>query len=577
MRWSIVLVLFLSSATQGCQGYPFSYQRERDRQGAHLRFEVTQPSLVDILFVVDNSVSMTEEQAAIRTSLDEMLGVLAPKDSHYRIGVTSTDAHGFNEDCCGAALPPSVSGDSRGNRGVCQRCGACESADPAARCGVALRRPHDGARGRLVAAYDPEVFDVNATDNDGAPLYDLASELRPLAQALFPTGVFSGGGSSLPGVPWVIDRQVIAAEACAACNCSPCVRSPPREVGCFERCVQPIATTLVAAYFNANVNGLGTSGWGWEEGLKAGLLAVGIDPEETSDEVALAPAGSLVRPGGANTLSVRGEDGETREEPWARDDAVLALVILTDEEDCSMPAYLMGLASAFEEGSGKPTGSICYQEEARRDLLRPERMRQLLLKKKETSSRVAVCMIGGLAQGAGGASATAGDCRNAEVEAAASPPTDCSCLTGAADPGWCDFTTDPSAAGPTCDALAARRYVDFAAGFDRRTFDSVCRSGRRAFGPALAQCARIATETCFELKELAPAEPSLLTVERTPGDEDVNGPASKLLPRVDDAQSLPPPGGGWYYDGARNAVCLTGLDRLVGDVYDIFVLHKNDG
>ena len=32
---------------------------------------------------------------------------------------------------------------------------------------------------------------------------------------------------------------------------------------------------------------------------------------------------------------------------------------------------------------------------------------------------------------------------------------------------------------------------------------------------------------------------------------------------------------GWYYDWAENKVCLTGLDRLIGDFYDIFILHTD--
>ena len=572
--FAAVVVLGLSS----CQGYPFAYEPDRDRQGAHLRFTVEQPSLVDMLFVIDNSSSMTDEQAALRTSLTKMLEVLAPKDSHYRIGIASTDAHGFDEDCCGAALPPTSNGDRWGNRGSCGRCDNCNSVDPTTRCELSLRRPHDGARGRLIAAFDPQIFDVDAVDAFGRPLYDLAPELRPIFSAALPTGLYIGGSSASgeEGARWVIDRQTITAEACAACNCGECVRSPVGVQGCFEQCVEPIAAALVTAYFNANIAGLGLSGWGWEEGLKAALLAVGIDPEETVDDVALSPGGSHLRPGGANTLQVVDPSGAQSETPWIRDDAVLAVVILTDEEDCSMPSSLMDLADAYEGQRGLPVGSLCYQDETRSQLLSVARMRRLLSARKDSALRLAVCMIGGLAP-TGYDQAAAVDCRDAAVSPPALPPTDCSCLTGSDDPGWCELTTDWSGTGPTCDALAAHRYLDFGVGVDRRTFDSVCRSGVSAFGPALAECARIATETCFDLKDVTPAQgdPSLLLVERASRAESAAGLVPRVLERVDSAHSASPPGGGWYYDQERNAVCLVGLDRLVGDVYDIFVLNKN--
>ena len=54
-------------------------------------------------------------------------------------------------------------------------------------------------------------------------------------------------------------------------------------VGDGSGCVERIAPKLVEGYFRANVNGLGVSGMGWEQGLKSALLAAGIDPDSDPD------------------------------------------------------------------------------------------------------------------------------------------------------------------------------------------------------------------------------------------------------------------------------------------------------
>ena len=68
-------------ALLSCQQYDFVFQPDADRQGSHLRFVVERPSKADILFVIDNSVSMTEEQVALGDSIGVLLGALAPQDT----------------------------------------------------------------------------------------------------------------------------------------------------------------------------------------------------------------------------------------------------------------------------------------------------------------------------------------------------------------------------------------------------------------------------------------------------------------------------------------------------------------
>lgn len=527
-----------------CQAYDFVFQPDSDRLGTHLRFNVETPSKADILFVIDNSISMTEEQAALAESIDVLLESLAPLDTSYRIGIVSTDAHGFLTDCNDTPLslrPDEIMG-AKGN---------CVDSN------VVLQRPHDGTRGRLLAAYEPEAFNA-------ANYPELSDTQQAILSGMLPT--------DSSGARWVIDRDQLMQEACVACECGLCDKGD----ACAAECADPIATALVKAYFKANVSGLGIAGFGWEEGLKSALWAVGIDPRDNNDTTALTPTLDLTAtPGGFNTYAPTDALGVTTEQSWTRDDALLAVMFVSDEQDCSMPDYLMGLRMGYEDNVGEPTGSICYQELAQQAFLSSTRMGQLLLTKKGGSrARVAVGVIGGVRKtGTGkfvGRSAVAEDCY-APTPAAADPANNCTCLTGAA-PTWCSYSVDKSGAGAglaSCDAFAGSRYLAFSGQFTRKTFESICRNDTGSFGPALADFARIATLACFDLNGVDPANQNAdnIVVKRAPA-----GSADYVeLPQTTADSDLQ----GWYYDAVDHKICLTNLERLVGDAYDIFVLTKN--
>jgi len=610
----------------GCQVYDWVFQPDADREAEHLVFKVQQPSKADILFVIDNSKSMTEEQAALVASIDKLLLELAPQDTRYRIGITSTDAIGAEVGCTAADI---FEGENKpGAIGNC--------ANPA----VVLRRPHDGALGRLLAAYDPAVFDVNAawvnevvarvaeTVTVDPDLKTKLARVMPVSATAHPPefadpAIFTTFTGE-QGARWVIDRETIRLEACQTCACTTLDDANQTvcdaNAACFASCADPIARIMVQAYFRANVNALWIGGSGWEEGLRAAALAVGIDARDTGTDseghpTALNPANSLVRlPGGANTFRTRDVDGNAMSGPWTRDEALLAVMFVSDEEDCSMPADLMGNRCIFEEGCGKdctcaadaptpalacdstgpawtpnpdwcpqPTGSMCYQPEVRQQLLAPSRFAQLLTLRKGIGSRVAVGVIGGLSQ-AGPTpelldrDATPGSC----TSSAEGPSEVCSCLQGE-DPDntlcdlWCQYTTDTTgsctdAENIFCSALSGRRYVDFGNSFGRRTYESVCRAGSgQDFGDAMVKFSRIVTLACFELENVKPAAPSYIVVKRAAkADAEAGLPPTELPMRAEGSSQA-----GWYYNEVENKVCLTGIDRLIGDVYDIFVLAKD--
>ncbi len=562
MKVVSLLGCFWSLLVLSCQEYSFVFEPKTDRIESVLRFAVETPSKADILFVVDNSSSMGEEQAALAEGFEQMLEVLAPTDTNYRIGIISTDAHGFQADCCGEPNPLLSYGGYEsvfGAKGNCSDCGCESGCDFCEDCSVQVKinRPHDGTRGRLIAAYDAGAF-----ARERHP--ELSDDAWALTQLVFPT--------SLNEVPPVIDRNRIGSQACLACGCDSCDDSKT----CSEeeqRCISELSTSMVRALFQSNLSGLGVSGFGWEEGLKSALLAVGIDAEEPTDDWALAPAASLVQEGAPNT--VEASDGTW--EPWVREDALLALMIVTDEDDCSMPQYLMNIRHTYEEGIF-PEGSMCYQEEARARLLSADRMANLLLASKDRKvSRLAYGFIGGVRPsddvGIEWRNGQATDCASLEDGSAT---FGCSCLEGADSEdfnAWCGLTQDTSGNGPVCSGLAGKRYLEFGTQFKRRTYDSICEEGNdNSYGSALERFANLATLACFELNGLRPVGGLGDNIQVSRVDRDDPQEKLVILPRTQDSSSLE----GWYYVPDENKVCLSQLNRRVGDYYEIRVVHRDE-
>lgn len=541
-----------------CQSYDFAYQPLQDCQGRHLRFEVQTPSRADLLFVVDNSSSMTEEQVALTRSFNALIEAFGSTDTSYRIGIVSSDGVGFTQDCEGEPLPPegAANPDNHGARGNCER------AD------VNLRRPHDGALGRLLAAYDPTVFDIDS------PLFaSLNAEQKTALAKLFPTsttatagGVYSNGTQ---GVPHVIDRDVIRRDACVAASCAICDKTDP----CYINKAEPVAGALVKAFFASNISGLGIAGIGWEEGIRTSLLAVGVD--------ARAPAGSelnsqiaLTAPGRPNNHVGLDENFQPREQSWIRDDAALGVMYVTDEQDCSMPVLLWQNRANFEEDAlpvPQPLGSMCYQPDAQFSLLSTTSMASLLKQKKGNSNgRVVIGTIAALRKNGPDINPTlSGVAEDCIAVDAPEPDIDCSCLENEPDV-WCAYTQNTDVSDDRCSALSGSRFVSFSSQFTRKTYESICRDDTTAYSDALRTFADLAKLACFQLADVVPAGTSdearanNISVRRA--EAGASGQPT-LLPRVDQDGTEP----GWYYRSDENQVCLVGRERVIGDVYDIFV------
>ncbi len=505
-----------------------------------MRFTVRSPAKVDVLFVVDNSSSMKDEQEALTASVNSLLQGLKSQNTSYRVGLVSTDAVGFDTACDGttsmSTLMSPVQGSTFAARGPCGG-------------SVVLRRPHDGARGRLMAAYDAAAFNV-------ASFTSLTDTQKTALAQMFPT--------SAAEVRWVLDREEILQNACQACACETCTQ----DAACFTGCADPVADAFFAAHFKSNMQGFGTGGLGWEQGIASALWAVGVDAQEPNDTQAVQVKGSLLEQGMPNAF---------QNTSWVRDDAALAVMFLSDEEDCSMPRDLFGNVSLFEGDQGQPSGSLCYQVQTRDKMLGLKRMARLLAARKQgVANRVVVGFIGGVKKGSEASQAVPSDCVGAEPRSAL-PNQACSCFYDEASSArldaWCAFSVlhDTSLSVPACQALAGHRYVDFAYAFPRRTFESICKNDDSYFGEALAEFGRLATFPCFDLNAVGPAELSSDAFEVRYTNK-AQPEVVRVLPRT----SVMSNEQGFFYDKEGNRVCLTGMQRNIGDMFDIFMFVHNE-
>ncbi|MBN1959556.1 MAG: VWA domain-containing protein [Deltaproteobacteria bacterium] len=596
----IIIRIGLFALTIGiaaCQGYDFLYQPDATRRGVHLRFTVETPSKADILFVIDNSPSMKENQIALKNSIGMLLDELGPNDTSYRIGIISTDAIGRTTDCCGNDY-------GLGYATAIDRCDSdpnypylnCPNVDPA----IKIRRPHDGALGRLIAAYDSASFNSS--------IYSLLLDTtvkQTAFEAMRPTSVTAGpvngttptSVTGTQGVPWVIDRDIIRSNACNACSCD-CSIDDYKDSDCYTDCVEDVAAAMVKAYFSSNIEGLGTNGIGWEQGIKTALLAIGVNPELIGDN-ALAPANSTLN--GPNRFTDYINNTATPDTKWLRDQAILGVMFLTDEEDCSMQSGAFQSLITLEDspdypqsGIG-PDGSSCYQTDGQALLIDTTRLGQLFAGRK--GARIALGLIGG-AQPTGPdedekkyISGRAADCtKDSQTASTYDPEYECSCLADniSTDQRWCDYTQDTTspAINGGCIAMAGNRYVrTMTDSFSRLTFDSICQSD---YSGALQAFAKKLISACFEIDlEVRPAHdsPSNIQVMRTPNAQEGSDAATTMVDQLLDCNEEGP---GWCYvppviptdpelisSTQKPQICLVGFDRLIGDIYDIFILSTD--
>ncbi|HSI04246.1 MAG: vWA domain-containing protein [Myxococcota bacterium] len=453
----------LAIALAGCQEYPFSYRPKQRVAVTSVREVVVRNSDTDILFVIDSSASMQDEQDNLRRNARAFIETLSLSENAYRIGIITTDALDF---------------ESPGQ---------------------------DGGRLRMRRATQTQL------NTAGCGIGPDTSGLRYLQRP-------------------ALDSPQVDALRC--------------------RLVEDMAAT---------VGSIGTDG----SGLEAGLLGVrkAVDP---ASDAATANSG-FIRPA-----------------------ADLAVVFLTDEEDCSYESYppeSNDLQWCYENiANATPLGNFI----------------DFLVSKKDPAAGVrkirAALIGGGAPEGSDGSSFTPRGCR---LTTAGEPSVDCGCWNESNDAAFCEYLNDfghvcTALAGCTaerCDAMPSSRYYDFlrelrrrrlAVSFPGGTFaDSICRD---EYDETLLKIANtVVLSTCFVLQEPALGPDAVQVAIRSL--DSAGATQDRIVPRFDSGDSSADcqtcggecAQGAWRYVDERTFCLECGLKKEVGQEFVLTVLNELEG
>ncbi len=282
-------------------------------------------------------------------------------------------------------------------------------------------------------------------------------------------------------------------------------------------------------------------------------------------------------------------------EGFFRPDALLLVIIVSDESDCSFDA---DKAPTFASSSTpQPFGFDCYAQAA--DLVSPETWAARLLERKGGNrDLVRVGLISSSAKDASGFLKPA-SCRVTEIGGQSVATDDCACFylnpaQGARS--YCAFTklstpstltsgtcgsmgpvstpsnvcpaTPPAnpGEGNCCIALANDRLFAFTNQFENEK-DTIC---QKDFSSTLLRLADLADRQCFSLeKEPLGGDPANVELKIKRKDEST----FTVIPLTTEAER----GDGWYYtvSGDQPTACLSGtFKRKTGDTLSLFVVSS---
>lgn len=300
-RTSFLRFLLACSLLAGCNDRPLRPLRPCTLAGSAGRLEVTPVESVDLLFMIDDSGSMREEQEKLRRELPRMVTALLTGD---------LDQDGERDGPNVSSLRVGIVTSDMGVGGVSGIPG-CGTAGPV----YDAERAHYGDDGVLRRA-------SRETLVDGTPGYDcdLDADSVPdsVALAQLPEYLTFGGGDEDAHDEFL------------------------RRVACF-----------------ANV---GTGGCAFEQPLESVLKAV-TPPSESGALLGGAfhhAAGEIERSFGHG----RGTDvvdADAENASWFRDDSLLAIVLVTDEDDCSASDPRVFDYDSDEPGYDDPFDAITSQ------------------------------------------------------------------------------------------------------------------------------------------------------------------------------------------------------------------------
>ncbi len=279
-------------------------------------------------------------------------------------------------------------------------------------------------------------------------------------------------------------------------------------------------------------------GSSWEQPLKGAWLA--LDP--------------------VNRAAGGPDAGSAADGPFFRPDALLVILILTDESDCS---FEVGNSAPFVDPTSKITdGDLCYSNASA--LVPADVWAQRIVERHGGDPRlVAVGVISG-AYNDSASNLVQGACAEQVAPTPATDPISPVCYGFNNDPILAQYTPGPqSASTPVCDAVANDRLFTFSQQFASLR-DSICRVD---YSQALLKLADLADRQCFPTQAPLNNDPSNIEIKlRRSGTTDFN-----VVPQD--------PSNGWSYDSnPEPEICLHGTSkRKQGDTVRLFVLDSSKG
>lgn len=338
------LAVVLTLVAAGCQDYNFNPVGHCLLQPGSERVTLSNVSTADVLFVVDDSGSMGEEQAALAANFDRFInnlnatnavranGGLLPIDFHIAVTTSSVywnpvQPQACRSDCAGA-LGQRVCCDAAGPVRGPKRCsGAGDASCPAS---TTCRLDCSRLRGEFHccdAGGSPALTELVPCAREGTACgalethYDFQGCTNGIAQDQwpYPQGEFvsfsPAPNSSLPN-PRVLhfDKELYP--------------NPPNPAATNK---QNQTSAQLVAWFRENIR-VGACGSGQEQALQAGRLA--IQKALAGQQKDTRTAAGLAAWTAPTATVLNGPSAPAR---WPNPNSKLVVVFVGDEDDCSAP------------------------------------------------------------------------------------------------------------------------------------------------------------------------------------------------------------------------------------------------
>lgn len=142
-----------------CQSYPFAFQSNQRVATRRYEVEVQTEGRTDVLFVIDNSGSMAEEQEKLKDNIGVFIDVLTRSVNDYQVGILSTDIFRRPSPQCDPCCDLDLDDDGIPDWSTCDA-GRLVAADGRRRL---FRRPEGETREETEALTEQLIQDFNDT------------------------------------------------------------------------------------------------------------------------------------------------------------------------------------------------------------------------------------------------------------------------------------------------------------------------------------------------------------------------------------------------------------------------------